>query len=71
MWLKLIVYTANDTEGTFSKCLKLLEIIITILITTAETERCSLTLKRIKTVPRNIISQRRLFTLAILLKEIW
>jgi cysteinyl-tRNA synthetase len=49
--------------------MKLLKIIITISMSTAESERCFSTLKRIKTFLRNTMHQDRLSTLAMLTIE--
>lgn len=56
----------NKLQDTFSECTKLLEILVTIPMTTAEAERCFSTLKRIKTFLRNSMSQDRLSALAML-----
>ncbi|KAK0136743.1 Zinc finger MYM-type protein 1 [Merluccius polli] len=50
----------------FSETLKLLRILITTPMTTAESERCFSTLKRIKTFLRNTMAQDRLNALAML-----
>lgn len=57
---------SNKIEETFSECFKLLEILITIPMTTAEAERSFSTLKRIKTFLRNTMTQERLTALAML-----
>lgn len=49
--------------------LKLLKILITIPMASAEAERCFSTLKRIKNFLRNMMSQERLSALAMLSKE--
>jgi hypothetical protein len=46
--------------------MKLLKIIITIPMSTAESKRCFSTLKRIKTFLRNTMHQERLLALAML-----
>lgn len=56
----------NDLIETFSETYKLLCIIVTTPMTTAECERCFSTLKRIKTFLRNTMSQDRLNALAML-----
>lgn len=56
----------NKLEETFSEALKLLEILITIPMTSSEAERCFSMLKRIKTFLRNTMSQERLSALAML-----
>lgn len=56
----------NKLEETFSEAIKLLEILITIPMTSSEAERCFSTLKRIKTFLRNTMSQDRLSALAML-----
>lgn len=58
--------TQNNLCDTFSECVKLLKVLITIPMTTAEAERCFSTLKRIKTFLRNSMSQERLSALAML-----
>lgn len=57
---------ANNLEGTFKETVKLLEIIVTIPMTTAESERCFSTLNRIKTFLRNSMSEDRLSALSML-----
>ena len=54
---------------TFSKTFSLLKILITTPMTTAESERCFSTLKRIKTFLRNTMAQDRLNALAMLSME--
>lgn len=51
---------------TFSESVKLIKILCTIPMTTAESERCFSTLKRIKTFLRNTMEQSRLSALAML-----
>lgn len=55
-----------NLDEAFSEILKLLEIIITIPMSSAEAERCFSTLKRIKTFLRNSMSEERLSALAML-----
>lgn len=56
----------NNIESTFSESSKLLKVLMTIPMTTAEAERCFSTLKRIKTFLRNTMGQERLSALAML-----
>ena len=56
----------NNLQDTFSEVTRLLEILITIPMTSSEAERCFSTLKRIKTFLRNSMSQERLNALAML-----
>ncbi|KAK4882666.1 hypothetical protein RN001_005985 [Aquatica leii] len=58
--------TNNNVCDTFSECVKLLKILITIPMTSTEAERCFSTLKRIKTFLRNSMGQERLAALAML-----
>ena len=60
------VFMENNLQDTFSETVSLLEIIITTPMTTAESERCFSTLKRIKTFLRNTMAQDRLNALAML-----
>ncbi|KAE9522096.1 hypothetical protein AGLY_017515 [Aphis glycines] len=57
---------SENLTNTFGESMKLLKIIITIPMSTAESERCFSTLKRIKTFLRNTIHQERLSALAML-----
>lgn len=59
----------SDLCETFSETIKLLKILITIPMASAEAERCFSTLKRIKNFLRNTMSQERLSALAMLSKE--
>jgi hypothetical protein len=59
-------FANNNLKETFSECFRLLNILITIPMTTAEAERCFSTLKRIKTFLRNTMAQERLSALAML-----
>lgn len=59
-------FNNNNLQDVFSESLKLLRILITTPMTTAESERCFSTLKRIKTFLRNTMSQNRLNALAML-----
>lgn len=54
----------NNLEETFTETLKLLNIIVTTPMTTAEAERCFSTLKRIKNFLRNTMLNDRLNALA-------
>lgn len=56
----------NNIQKTFRELTKLINIIITIPMTTSEPERCFSTLKRIKTFLRNNMNQDRLNALAML-----
>ena len=56
----------NLTTTTFCEITKLLNIIITTPMTTAESERCLSTLKRIKTFLRTTMGNDRLSALAML-----
>ncbi|CAH1106263.1 unnamed protein product [Psylliodes chrysocephalus] len=58
-----------ELSETFSETLKLIKILITIPMASAEAERCFSTLKRIKTFLRNTMCQKRLSALAMLSKE--
>ncbi len=62
----LAFFNDNGLVDTFPEFSKLLEIILATPVTTAESERCFSTLKRIKTFLRNSIMQERLNALAIL-----
>jgi hypothetical protein len=50
----------NNLQDTFSETVSLLKILITTPMTTAESERCFSTLKKIKTFLRNPMAQDRL-----------
>lgn len=56
---------SENLTSTFGESMKLLKIIITIPMSTAESERCFSTLKRIKTFLRNTMHQERLSALAM------
>lgn len=56
----------NNLCATFSECVKLLKVLLTMPMSTAEAERCFSTLKRVKTFLRNTMSQDRLSALAML-----
>ncbi|VVC42638.1 HAT, C-terminal dimerisation domain,Domain of unknown function DUF4371 [Cinara cedri] len=56
----------NNVEQIFSETFKLIRIIATIPMTTAEAERSFSTLKRIKTFLRNTTAEKRLTALAML-----
>jgi len=62
--LKFII--ANNLCDVLGELTKLLKILITTPMTTAEPERCFSTLKRIKTYLRNTTSQERLTALSML-----
>ncbi|KAJ4438892.1 hypothetical protein ANN_14846 [Periplaneta americana] len=57
---------SNNLQDPFCEVTKLLNILVTTPMTTAEPERCFSCLKRIKTFLRNTMSQDRLTALAIL-----
>lgn len=57
---------SNNSRDPFCEVTKLLNILVTIPMTTAEPERCFSCLKHIKTFLRNTMSQDRLTALAIL-----
>ncbi|GBM23673.1 hypothetical protein AVEN_117416-1 [Araneus ventricosus] len=57
----------NNLQTAFSETYKLLLIIVTIPMTTAQAERCFSTLKRVKTFLRSTMSENRLSALAMLL----
>ncbi|CAL9687151.1 unnamed protein product [Knipowitschia caucasica] len=63
------LFMENNLQDTFSETVALLKILITTPMTTAESERCFSTLKRIKTFLRNTMSQDRLNALAMLSME--
>lgn len=69
--LQLYDFISQNSElsETFSETIKLLKILITIPMSSAEAERCFSTLKRIKTFLRNTMGQERLSALAMLSKE--
>jgi hypothetical protein len=54
----------NNLENTLSEVHKLVEIVLTPPVSTAESERCSSTLKRVKTYLRNSMGQEHLNALA-------
>lgn len=56
----------NNLDDTFQEIVKLIRILITTPMTTAEAERCFSALKRIKTFLRNTMGQERLNALAML-----
>lgn len=57
---------SENLTSTFGESMKLLIIIITIPISTAESKRCFPTLKRIKTFLHNTMHQEKLLALAML-----
>ena len=63
-FLKFIV--SNNLSETMAETKKLLQILVTTPMTTAEAERSFSTLKRIKTFLRNIMSEHRLTVLSML-----
>ena len=63
------VFMENNLQDTFSETVSLLKILIATPMTTAESERCFSTLKRIKTFLRNTMAQDRLNALAMLSME--
>lgn len=58
--------TDNNLDDTYSEVIKLLKIIITTPMSTAESERCFSTLKRILTFLRNTMNEGRLNALAMM-----
>ncbi|GBM20890.1 hypothetical protein AVEN_253698-1 [Araneus ventricosus] len=56
----------NNLQTTFSETYKVLLTIVTIAMTTAEAERCFLTLKLVKTFLRSTMSEDRVSALAML-----
>ena len=62
--LEFIIH--NNIEKTFSESSKLLKLVLTIPMTSAEAERCFSTLKRIKTFLRNSMTEERLSALAMI-----
>ncbi|XP_013882550.1 zinc finger MYM-type protein 1 [Austrofundulus limnaeus] len=60
------LFMDNNVQDTFSETVTLLKIIITTPMSTAESDRCFSTLRRIKTFLRNTMSQDRLNALAML-----
>ncbi|CAH1103808.1 unnamed protein product [Psylliodes chrysocephalus] len=58
--------TNNNLDETYSEAIKLLKIVITTPMSTAEPERCFSTLKRIKTFLRNTMNEERLNALAMM-----
>lgn len=55
----------NNLANAFVESVKLLQIIVTIPMTTGEAERCFSTLKRVKTFTRNTMKEGRLCALAM------
>ena len=60
------VLMGNNLQDAFSETVSLLKILITTPMSTAKSERCFSTLKRIKTFLRNAMAQDRLNALAML-----
>lgn len=60
------VMIENNLCDTFSETVKLLNVVCTTPMTTAESERCFSTLKRIKSFLRNTMTQDRLNSLSML-----
>ena len=65
----LNIINDNNLQSTFSETFKLLNILITTPMTTAEAERCFSTLKRIKTFLRCTMHNERLNALGMLTIE--
>ncbi|XP_078522463.1 zinc finger MYM-type protein 1-like [Lissotriton helveticus] len=63
------LFVENNLQEPFSETMNLLKILITTPMTTAESERCFSTLKRIKTFLRNTMIETRLNKLAMLSME--
>ena len=59
----------NNLQSTFSEVVKLLKILITTPMSTAEAERCFSTLKRIKTFLRSTMTNDRLSALGMITIE--
>lgn len=59
----------NDLEDTFRETLKLLELIITIPMTTSEADRCFTTLKNIQRFLHNIMDEEKTLSLAMICLE--
>lgn len=66
-FLKLLI--ENNLTNSFLETKKLLEILITIPMSTAEAERSFSTLKRIKNFLRNSMAEERLVALSMLSME--
>lgn len=66
--LKLL-HENNLSNNVFSEITKLIKILITTPMTTAEPERCFSSLKRIKTYLRNTMNQERLTALSMISME--
>lgn len=66
-FLKFLI--ENNLANVFKETKKILEILITIPMTTAEAERCFSTLKRVKTFLRNSMCEDRLVALSMLTIE--
>lgn len=58
-------FCENELNEIFPEIFKVLEIVLTTPVTTAEPERCFSTLKRIKSFLRNSMGQERLNSLAV------
>ena len=65
----LQLFYENDLIATFSETVRLLNILITIPMTSCEAERCFSTLKRVKTFLRNTMTDDRLNALGMLSME--
>ena len=65
----LQLFYDNNLIGTFSETVRLLNILITIPMTSCEAERCFSTLKRVKTFLRNTTTDDRLNALGMLSME--
>ena len=65
----LALVSSDGLNSTFSEVVKLLKILVTTPMTTAEAERCFSTLKRIKTFLRSTITNERLSALAMISTE--
>ncbi|XP_072384690.1 uncharacterized protein [Diabrotica undecimpunctata] len=66
-FLKFLI--ENDLTEPFQETVKLLQILITVPMSTAEAERCFSSLKRIKTFLRNSMTEDRLVALTMLSVE--
>ena len=67
VFLKFII--ENSLQDVFTQTYILLQILVTMPMTTAEAERCFSTLKRIKTFLRSTMKEERLSALAMLTTE--
>ncbi|CAG9826021.1 unnamed protein product [Diabrotica balteata] len=59
-------FIENNLQEDFSEINLILQVLVTMPMTTAEAERCFSTLKRIKTLVRSTMGKHRLTALAML-----